>query len=220
MTSGEIPLNDLLSEDRLDIAIIGMAGRFPGAASVEEFWQNLKDGVESISFFTGEAILAAGEDPRLLAMPGYVRAKPALQNVDCFDASFFGFTPREAELLDPQHRVFIECAWHALERAGYAPQTYPGSIGVFAGATISTYLLFNLLESQRAGDLVDRWQIGIGNEKDSVPTRVSHLFDLRGPSINVQSACSTSLVAVHLACQSLLNYQCDMELAGGVSIHS
>ena len=203
------------------LAVIGMAGRFPGAASIAELWENLRQGVESISFATPEELAAAGVDPALAADPRYVPAAGVLAGADRFDAALFGFTPREAELLDPQHRVFLECAWEALEDAGYDPAREiagegGGTVGVFGGASLNGYLLYNLLPSGAfAGGGV---QAAIASDKDFLTTRVSYKLDLKGPSLDVQTACSTSLVAVVLACQSLLNYGCDLALAGGVSV--
>ncbi|WDD36958.1 beta-ketoacyl synthase N-terminal-like domain-containing protein (plasmid) [Nostoc sp. UHCC 0926] len=201
-----------------DIAIIGMAGRFPGANNVDIFWQNIRDGIESICFFTDEELLSGGINPALLNDSLYVRARGVLENIELFDASFFGFSPREAEITDPQHRLFIECVWSALENAGYNSQTYTGQIGLFAGVAASNYLLSNLYPNRELMESVDSFQILIGNDKDFLPTQVSYKLNLRGPSINVQTACSTSLVTVHLACQSLLNGESDIALAGGVSI--
>ena len=200
------------------IAIIGMTGRFPGARSLDQFWRNLRDGVESVSFFTRDELAAEGVDPGMLSEPGYVGANAVLDDVEMFDASFFGFTPREAEITDPQHRLFLECAWELLEIAGYEPTSYPGRIGVYAGAGLSTYLLNNLGPGRDLIKSVSDFQILMGNNKDYVPTRVSYKLNLKGPSVNVNTACSTSLVAVHIACQSLLDYHCDMALAGGVGI--
>ncbi len=207
-----------VSPESPEIAIIGMAGRFPGARNLDEFWQNLRDGVESITFFTDEEAIAAGVDPALVKNPHYVKANGVLEDVDLFDAAFFGFNPREAEIMDPQHRLFLECAWEALENAGYDPETFDGLIGVYAGASLSTYLLFHLLPNRELVESLHSDQLAIGNGRDYLPTRVSYKLNLRGPSVNVQTACSTSLVAVHLACQALLNYECDIALAGGVSV--
>jgi len=201
------------------VAIIGMVGRFPGANDIEEFWQNLRDGVESVSVFTDEELRASGVDSAVLSDPNYVKAGAVLEDVELFDASFFGFSPRGAEILDPQHRVFLECAWEALESAGYDSETYEGLIGVYAGVGMNTYLLNNLYPNRSLVESVGNYQIMISNDKDYVPTRVSYLLNLKGPSVNVQSACSTSLVAVHVACQSLLNGECDMALAGGTTIY-
>jgi acyl transferase domain-containing protein/thioesterase domain-containing protein/acyl carrier protein len=195
-----------------------MAGRFPGARNTSEFWKNLCDGVESISFFSDEDLERAGVDPAVLTDPRYVKAKGVLTDADLFDASFFGMNPREAELTDPQQRLFLECAWEALESSGYDPETYEGSIGVFGGASgLDTYLLGNLFTNR---DLFAAagYQIMIANDKDFLSTRVSYKLNLHGPSISVQTGCSTSLVAVAMAFQSLLNFQCDIALAGGVSV--
>ncbi|HYY97495.1 MAG TPA: amino acid adenylation domain-containing protein, partial [Pyrinomonadaceae bacterium] len=201
-----------------DIAIIGMAGRFPGAGGVEQFWENLREGVESVSFFSDEELLAAGVDPALLAQPNYVKAGVVLEGVEQFDASFFGYSPREAEVMDPQHRLFLECAWEALERAGHDPEKDGGRVGVFAGASASTYS-YNLLSHPEIVEAVGGLQLAIGNDKDHLPTHVSYKLNLRGPSVAVQTACSTSLVAVHTACRSLLDGECETALAGGVAIH-
>ncbi|HEV2146073.1 MAG TPA: aminotransferase class III-fold pyridoxal phosphate-dependent enzyme [Longimicrobiaceae bacterium] len=202
----------------LEVAIVGMAGCFPGAADVEAFWKNLRDGVEAVRSFTREELLEAGVDPALLEHPDYVRAGGALEGGDLFDAAFFDVTPRDAEILNPQHRVFLERAWEALEHAGYDPGRFGGPIGVFAGSSLNTYLV-NVLSNPRVADAVGWARIRIANDKDFLATHTSYRLDLNGPSVSVQTACSTSLVAVHLACQSLLNRECDLALAGGVSIH-
>lgn len=209
-------LSDRQAEYAASIAVIGKAGRFPGSRNLDQFWQNLCAGKECISFFTDEELLSSGVDPELLRRPNYVKALGTLEDADLFDAQFFGFTPREAQLIDPQQRVFLECAWEALEDAGYASDD-PGMVGVFASATMSTYLrnLWNNPEILGSSDIM---QLISGNDKDYVATRVSYKLNLRGPSVTVQSACSSSLVAVHLACRSLLTYDCDVALAGGVSI--
>jgi len=201
------------------VAIIGLAGRFPGARNVTEFWRNLRDGVESITHFTDEQLAAAGLDAAVFNAPNYVRAGFVVDDIELFDASFFGFNPREGEVLDPQHRLFMECAWEALEHAGYDPDRYEGRIGLYAGASQSSYY-FNLLSNREVlqADASFQFMILHGNDKDYLTTRTSYKLNLRGPSITVQTACSTSLVAVALACQSLLTYQCDMALAGGVSL--
>ncbi|HEV8580107.1 MAG TPA: amino acid adenylation domain-containing protein [Thermoanaerobaculia bacterium] len=201
-----------------DIAIVGMAGRFPGADSVDELWRNVREGVESISFFSREELLAAGIPQELISDPSYVRAKGVLRDVDRFDAPFFGYSPREAEILDPQHRHFLECAWEALESAGYDPEAYSGAIGVFAGVGRNSYFVSNLLANEERLQAAGLAPAILGNEKDFVPTRVSYKLNLRGPSVLVQTACSTSLVAAHFACRSLLDDECDMALAGGVTI--
>src|SRR5258708_14587369 len=203
------------------IAVIGMAGRFPGAKNIEEFWMNLRDGVESISFFSEQELMASGIDPTEFNASQYVKASAVLEDTEWFDASFFGISPRDAELTDPQHRIFLECAWEALENAGYTADSYRGRIGIYAGAGMNTYLLFNLFnlfENRKLFKSNWRARIVIGNEKDSLTTRVSYKLGLKGPSVNVNTMCSTSLVAVHLACQSLLSGECEMALAGGVEI--
>jgi phthiocerol/phenolphthiocerol synthesis type-I polyketide synthase E len=200
-----------------DIAIIGMSGRFPGANNIEALWRSVRQGVESISQFTDEQLLAAGTSPELLSNPDFVGAGGVLEGADLFDAAFFGFSPREAQILDPQQRIFLECAWETMESAGYDCERYTGRVGVFAGASMNTYLL-TLYSVRELVDSVSPYQILIANDKDFLTSRVSYKLNLRGPSVTVQTACSTSLVAVHLACQSLLNGESDMVLAGGVSI--
>ncbi|MEO6191568.1 MAG: amino acid adenylation domain-containing protein, partial [Thermoanaerobaculia bacterium] len=199
------------------IAIIGMAGRFPGAGSVEELWRNLTGGVESISFFSDDELRVAGVAEADLANPRYVRARGVVDGADRFDAPFFGYSPREAEVVDPQQRLFLECAWEAFEDAGHEPASFPGDVGVFAGAGMNTYIL-NFLGDPEVLDSVGNFQVMISNDKDFLAPRVSYKLGLTGPSLAVQSSCSTSLVAVHLACNSLLAGQCDAALAGGVSL--
>lgn len=201
------------------IAVIGLACRFPGASSPDEFWQNLRDGVESITVFSEEELDAAGIDAKQYQEQGYVRAKGIVEYADCFDAGFFGFSPREASLMDPQQRVFLETAWAALEHAGYDGRDYPGAIGVFGGGILSLYLLRNLWPNAGLISAAGNFQTAVGNDPTFMASRVAYHLDLRGPSVSVGTACSTSLVAVHLACQSLLAYESDMALAGGVSLH-
>lgn len=200
------------------IAIIGVDGRFPGAKTVEQFWQNLRDGVESISFFSDEDLAAAGVPLADLNDPNYIKAGSVLSDIDLFDASFFGFSPREAQSMDPQHRLLLECAWGALENAGYNSEAYEGRIGVYTGSSLSSYLRNNLLPNQEFLKRTGELQIEIGNDKDFVPTRISYKMNLKGPSICINTACSSSLVAVHVACQGLLDEECDMAMAGGVTI--
>ena len=202
-----------------DIAVIGMSGRFPGAGDVDDFWRNLVNGVESITFFSREELLAAGVDVELLDDPRYVRANGVLEGADLFDASFFGYSPAEAEIMDPQHRVFLECAHEAMENAGYGGDRMEMDVGVYAGSGFNTYLLNHLAPNEALMKSTDRLQLGIANG-DALTSRVSYKLDLRGPSINVQTTCSTSLVAVHLACRSLLDGECRMALAGGVTIET
>jgi acyl transferase domain-containing protein len=201
------------------IAVIGMACRFPGARSVDAYWRNLRDGIESIERFDAGRLAAAGLEPGLIGDPAYVPAKGVLPEADAFDAALFGFSPREAALIDPQQRVLLECAWTALEHAGYAPGAAPGRVGVFAGSILSAYLLQHLWPNRPLVDSAGVFQIALGNDPTFLATRISYLLDLHGPSLSVGTACSTSLMAVHLACQSLLAHECDMALAGGVSIH-
>ncbi|MDJ0845095.1 type I polyketide synthase [Crocosphaera sp.] len=206
------------------IAVIGMAGRFPGAKTPEEFWQNLCQGVESISFFSDETLLQQGVENSLLSNPNYVKANGVLEDIELFDPAFFGMTPREVEVMDPQHRLLLECAWNALENAGYDLQRYQGVVGIYGGGCLSTYLQRNLLSNQELLQFMDfdlvqqQDKITQGNDRDYLMTRISYKLGLTGPSVTVNTVCSTSLVAVHLACQTLLTYQCDMALAGGVSI--
>ena len=200
------------------VAVVGMACRFPGARDVEEFWRNLRAGTESVSFFKDEELRAAGVGPELLARTDYVRANAVVAEADGFDAGFFGYTPREAELIDPQQRVFLECAWTAMEHAGFDPSGVRGAVGVFAGAGPCTYLLRQLAPDPVRVSGADGFAAMIANDKDFLATRVAYKLNLRGPAIAVQSACSTSLVAVHLALQSLLAGECDLAMAGGVSI--
>ena len=201
------------------IAIVGMAGRFPGAPNIESFWRNLRDGVEAIRTLNDAELRAAGVSQEELENPEYVRAAAILDGLQLFDASFFGFSPRDASIMDPQHRHFLECAWEAVENAGYTAEGFPGSIGVFAGSGMSSYLIHNLLRNRKLVNSAGLFLLRqTGNDKDVLATRVSYQLNLHGPSVNVQTACSTSLVAVHLACQSLLNHECDMALAGGVTI--
>ncbi|HYM74921.1 MAG TPA: SDR family NAD(P)-dependent oxidoreductase [Candidatus Dormibacteraeota bacterium] len=202
-----------------EIAIVGMAGRFPGSPNLSDFWQNLKNGVESIRSWADSELLTAGVSREELAQPEYVKSGTVLQDLDMFDAKFFGFSPKDAAIMDPQHRVFLECAWEALEDAGHVPESFAGSIGVYAGSGMNSYMIHNLLTNRALMENTGLFLIRqTGNDKDVLATRVSYELDLRGPSICVQTACSTSLVAVHLACQSLLNRECDMALAGGVTI--
>jgi len=206
--------NQELEQDiTLDVAIIGMVCRVPGAKNIDEFWTNLSNGVESISILTDEDLQALGIDATMYNSPQYVKAAPILQDVEYFDANFFSFSPREAEVMDPQNRIFLECAWEALENAGYNATEYKGLIGVYAGSGINRYLLNNLSQIPNLNN-----QYFYTSQHDFLTTNVSYKLNLKGPSLDVQTFCSTSLVSVHLACQSLLNTECDMALAGGVAI--
>ncbi|MCY1073919.1 type I polyketide synthase [Archangium lansingense] len=200
------------------IAIIGMACRFPGAATVEQFWKNLQEGVESIRFLSDEELDRAAIDSAELRDPKYVKARAVLDGIDQFDARFFDFSPREAELTDPQQRVFLECVWEALEKAGVEPSGFPGPIGVYAGAGANGYLLHNLSSAGHLVGTANAFQAVIHNKNDHLSTRVAYKLNLKGPAVTVQTACSTSLVAVYHACQSLLSHQCDLALAGGVTL--
>ena len=200
------------------VAIIGMSGRFPGASGVRELWQNLVAGVESVQLLSDDELERAGVPRSIYERPDYVKACSFLEDPDLFDAAFFDVTPREAELIDPQQRVFLECAWSAIEDAGYDVSRYEGSVGVFAGAGKNHYFVENLLSNPALLEAMGPVAATIASEKDFIATRVAYKLDLRGPSVSVQTACSTSLVAVHLACQSLLSFECEMALAGGVSI--
>ncbi|MEU1285695.1 SDR family NAD(P)-dependent oxidoreductase [Kitasatospora sp. NPDC005856] len=205
-------------DDSLDIAVVGMAGRFPGARTVEEYWSNLKAGVCSVTRFEDEELAARGVDAATLADPNFVGAGYPLADSEKFDAAFFGYSPREAELMDPQHRVLLECAWAALESSGHDTDRQGGLVGVYAGAGNNTYLLFNIASQPGAAQILGDKQTVIGNRPDFLASRVSYKLGLEGPALNIQSACSTSLVAVVEACQALLAYQCDTALAGGVAV--
>src|SRR5579864_9092694 len=200
------------------IAIVGMSGRFPGARNLEEYWENLRLGRESISFFSDEELIEVGVDPELLRNPATVKARGILDDVAHFDAAFFGINPREAQIMDPQQRMFLECAYEALEHSGYGGDNSGRRIGIFAGTGVNTYLLNNLLSNEEELAHVGSTQFRTANRPDNLTTRVSYKLNLRGPSIAVQTNCSTSLVAIHMACQSLLLSECEIALAGAVSI--
>jgi phthiocerol/phenolphthiocerol synthesis type-I polyketide synthase E len=206
------------------IAVVGMAARFPGANSASAFWENLRRGEESIVTLSEEELLSAGVSEKALANHAYVRRAALLDGIEEFDADFFGFTPHAARMTDPQHRLFLQNAWHALEDAGYDPADIDGSVGVYATSTTSGYLLHNLMSHHDPNVIIGQGvtfemvNLSLQNDKDYLATRVAHQFNLRGPALSVQTACSSSLVAVHLACQSILNGECDMALAGGASL--
>lgn len=199
----------------VDVAIIGLSCRFPGAATAQEFWNNLCDGVESITFFSDTELAQAGVDPALISNPNYVKAAPVLRDVEFFDAAFFGYSPKDAALMDPQQRLFLEVCWEAFENAGYDPANYPGKVGVLstAGGVVSSYLIAKVRHADFPGQTASTSHIN--NDKDFLSTRVSFKLNLRGPSFTIQSACSSSLVAVHQACQNLRFNECDMMLVGG-----
>ena len=210
------PLNEGNSSE---IAVIGMAGRFPGANSVDALWENLRKGVESVSTIDVEEwAKEVDAHPFFLERPDFVKARPRIEGVELFDAAFFGYTPREAEILDPQQRLFLECCWEALENAGYDSERFEGSIGVAAGVSQSSYLMNYVQWDRELGKAMGNLKIGLGNMNDSLATRVAYKLNLRGAAYAVQSFCSTSLVAVHLACQSLLSHESEMVLAGGVTV--
>jgi acyl transferase domain-containing protein/thioesterase domain-containing protein/acyl carrier protein len=202
-----------------DIAVVGMAGRFPGARNIHEYWANLRNGVESLQRFSDEELKAAGVPESLFSHPNYVKTGAVLPDMEMFDAPFFGFSPREASIMDPQHRHFLEVSWEALENAGHVPDKFNGSIGVFGGSGHNAYMPYNLMTNPKLMQSVGFFLVRhTGNDKDFLTTRVSYLLNLKGPSVNVQTACSTSLVAIHTGVQALLNGECDMALAGGVTI--
>jgi acyl transferase domain-containing protein len=198
-----------------DVAVIGMAGRIPGSDTLEAFWQNLQDGVVSITHFSDDELLRAGVPPETLVDPAYVKAASVLDNVEGFDAAFFGYAPREAALIDPQQRVLLECAWEALETAGYRAGSDPVPVGVYAGSSFNTYAVWTGLIGRLDRDFVLTLS---SSDKDFLATRIAYKLNLDGPAITVQCACSTSLAAIHIASQALLNGECDMALAGGVCV--
>src|SRR3954462_4224510 len=201
-----------------EIAIIGMSCRFPGAADIGQFWRNLAGGVESLTVLSDDDLARAGIDPQLYSHPNYVRRASVLDGVELFDPAFFGYTPLEAKLMDPQHRLFLECAWEVFEQAGYDPEAYPSPGGGFTGAKTNTHL-FSLFSNRDLFRSLDTFQIALGNDLASMATRVSYKLNLRGPSYALHTACSTSLVAVHLACQSLLLDECRLAVAGGAAVN-
>ena len=202
-----------------DIAIVGMAARLPGAANIDAFWDNLRNGRSSIRHLSEDELLAAGESPGLIRHRNYVPFAAPLDDFAGFDAEFFGLSPKDAAIMDPQHRQFLECAWEAMETAGHTPEDAGGPVGVFAGCGMGSYFYFNVCSNP---DLVDGTGMFLlrhtGNDKDFMATRLSHILDLKGPSLTLQTACSTSLVATHYAAQSLISGECDMALAGGATI--
>ncbi|AMR34635.1 type I polyketide synthase [Mucilaginibacter sp. PAMC 26640] len=202
-----------------DIAVIGMAGRFPGANTIEEFWQLLKEGRETIRFFTDEE-LDHSIPPAVRYAPNYVKARGVVDAADEFDAAFFGLSPRVAELMDPQQRIFLELVWEALETTGHLPSQYSGTVGLFAGCGNNTYYINNVIPNRQLIDKVGGFLVSTLNEKDYIATRVAYELDLKGPAVSVHSACSTSLLAIAQAVDSIRNGQCNAALAGGVSISS
>jgi amino acid adenylation domain-containing protein len=211
-----------VTHEDTDIAIIGMSCRFPGANNLDTFWQNLRDGVEAIAFFSDEELEVS--DPRLLSHPHYVKACPILSEVELFDASFFDYSAKEAEIMDPQQRLFLECAWEAFENAGVNLKTYEGLVGVYAGSGMNAYLINNVHPNRDFSpnrtflDSASDLQVRLGNDRDHIATRISYKLNLKGPSVNIQTACSTALAAIHLACQGLQTGECEIALAGCMNI--
>ncbi|WP_292907751.1 hybrid non-ribosomal peptide synthetase/type I polyketide synthase [Niveispirillum sp.] len=213
-----VPVPARMAADKHEIAVIGMAARLPGAADIDAFWTNLIQGVDSIRHFSRDALLAAGVSPSVLDDPTYVPANGVLDGVEEFDAGFFGYSPRDAETLDPQHRLFLETVWHALEHGGYGKRGLEARVGIYAGSEISNYLLFNLAHLVDPAEMNGGYALSLANDKDFLATRAAYALDLRGPALTVQTACSTSLSAVAMACDALAEGRCDMALAGGVSL--
>lgn len=206
------------NQDSIDgIAIIGMVGKFPGARNVDELWRNLCEGVESTTFFQDEE-LDPSIDPNLCEDPSYVKARGTIPGGETFDAAFFGINPSEAVVMDPQARVFLELVYEALENAGYESESFDGLIGLYAGCGQNTYFANNISGRMEIVDRIGEFQTMLANEKDFLTTRAAYKLNLKGPAVSVNTACSTSLVAVIQACQALSNYQCDVALAGGVSM--
>jgi len=215
------PVNQELDSPELGdtIAIIGMATRLPGAANLQAYWELLREGKEGIVHFSKDELLAAGVPEDVIDNPAFRSAKGYLADVDMFDAAFFGISPREAELMDPQHRVMMECAWEAMEHAGYEPSSYPGRVAIFTSAGMNTYLAFNIMTHPGLIEDVGGFQLSMYNDKDFVPTRIAYSMNTHGPAIDIGTACSSSLVGIHMGCQHLLTYQSDMVLVGGVTVH-
>lgn len=212
-------MSDFVDNDlENSIAIVGMGGKFPGAQNLDEFWHNLYNGIESVKHFSQDDLAKMGIDKNLLDNPKFVADDAILDGIDQFDAAFFGYSAREAEIMDPQHRLFLELAWEVMERAGYCSDYYDGKIAVYAGANLSGYMIRNLCSNPRLVQQLGSFKIMLANGQDFVATKVSHKMNLTGPSVNVNTLCSSSMVAVHFACQNLLNYGCDMALAGAVNL--
>ncbi|MCP4147326.1 MAG: polyketide synthase, partial [bacterium] len=211
-------MNDEMNDTGLEVAVIGMACRFPGARDVDEYWDNIKNGRETVTFFTEEELLEAGVEPKVFNDPDYVGAMGVLEDIENFDAAFFGYSPAEAQLMDPQMRFFHENAWEALEDAGYVPDDYDGLIGMYSGARFNLNWVARTMFFPR-DESIDNMNYSFLTFKDYLSTRISYLFNLKGPSFTFYTACSTSLVGIHLACQGLLSGECDIALAGGVTIY-
>ena len=212
------PDDDLTPDDERSIAVVGLSGHFPGAPDLDDFWRLVESGEEAVRELTDEELLAAGVPREVFEREDYVRAASFIDGVEHFDADFFGYSPGEAEIMDPQQRLFLEHAWAALESSGTRPDRFDGLIGVYAGVAWNTYLLSNLMSHRELFDGAGGFQVFITNDKDFMPTRVAYKLDLKGPAMIIQTSCSTSLVATHLACLGLLNYECDLALVGGVTV--
>ena len=200
------------------IAIIGMSVRLPGASNLDDYWDLLVNGKEAIHFFTADELKAAGVPASQINDPNFIASRGYLADIDQFDASFFGISPREAALMDPQHRVMMEVAWHAFEHSGYDPDQWDGDCSIFTSAGMNTYLPFNIFTNPGLVNEVGGFQLSIYNDKDFVPTRIAYALNTKGPAIDIGTACSSSLVGTHLACQHLLSYQSDLALVGGVTV--
>src|SRR5215212_8781340 len=214
--SSEVMENDALHGT--EIAVVGMAGRFPGAETLDELWALVAGGREGVRDLTDDEVLAAGVPREWLADPTFVRRMGVLRDVERFDAAFFGYAPREAEALEPSHRVFLECAWEALENAGCDTTRFPGAVGVYAGSGDSDYAHAHLLTRPEVVAALGVFSIKVGSSKEFFATRVAYKLDLRGPAVSIQTGCSSSLVAIHAAVQALLARECDLAVAGGASV--
>jgi len=200
-----------INSESMEIAVIGMAGRFPGSADIDEFWDNLSNGRETITFFSTQELINCGNEQALIENPDYIKANGIINEIEFFDAAFFNYSPAEAEMMDPQLRILHECTWEALENSGYNPDIYDGLIGMYVGNSPNHYWV--TLTYLNQGNTAETLFLN-----NNYSTKVSYKLNLQGPSVVVQTACSTSLTAIHLASQSLLNYECDIAIAGGVSI--
>ena len=206
------------TEDDMAIAVIGMSCRFPGAKNIDAFWDNLRNGVESVEVLSDEDLIANGIKPEQFNAENYVRNAPTLEDIEKFDAGFFGFSPGEAKILDPQRRLFLMCGWEVFEDAGYNPYSIEDPVAVYGSAGVTQYYNNQLCGNEEIYKVAGEQQILISNDKDHLPTHLSYKLNLKGPSVNVNTACSSSLVAVHLARMSLLLGECDMAVAGGASV--
>lgn len=208
-------VNSKSTSSEFDIAIIGMSGRFPMAKNIHEYWENLINGKECFTQLSDEQITATGVKPDLLKDPNYVKVSPFLEDYDKFDPQFFGYSPREASMMDPQQRLFLECCWEAFEDAGYNADVYDEPVGVFGGSAINTYMIFSGVYNRFYTEFLPSV---VGNDNSFLANRVSYQLNLNGPAVTVQTACSSSLVSIHLSIQSLLSGECTMALAGGVAV--